>query len=116
MKMDQIAIVFMISLAISGCQKVGIVGVDERQVETYKVRTFYDSKSGNIEVLIATDGGASIMALPRSAIARDSGMGDDELSCLGKCAKIEDLEARLNCILLCPVSKKWQVATVFAQK
>ena len=35
---------------------------------------------------------------------------------LGKCAKIEDLEARLNCILLCPVTKKWNVASVHAQK
>lgn len=116
MKIHQIAIAFMISLAMSGCQKAGTVGVEERQAENYNVRTFYDTRSGNIEVLIARDGGDSIVALPRSAIARDAGMGNDELSCLGKCAKIDDLESRLNCILLCPVSKKWQVATVFAQK
>jgi hypothetical protein len=116
MKMNHLAMSLLVFMALGGCQKAGTVSVEERQVQDYKVRTYYDAGSGGIEVLIATGGSDSIIALPRSAIGRDVGISDDDLSCLGKCAKIEDLEARLNCILLCPASKQWQVATVFAQK
>ena len=112
----RVAVGVLICLSVIGCEKGGPVGVEERQSADYKVKTYFDNASGNVEVLVASNAGESIVALPRSAIGRGASMGDDELSCLGKCAKIEDLESRLNCILLCPVSKKWNVALVFAQK
>ncbi len=112
----RIAIGMLFCLTLTACEKGGPVRVEERQSADYKVKTYFDNASGNVEVLVATSGSESIVALPKSAIARAASMGDDELSCLGKCAKIEDLEARLNCILLCPVTTKWNVALVLAQK
>jgi hypothetical protein len=93
-----------------GCNKAANeVGVDKREVEGLKTRTFFN-ESGNVEVTLATDGNKTIVAVPRTAISRQNQLGPEETKCLAKCVKIDNLESRLNCILLCPVGK-YQVFT-----
>jgi hypothetical protein len=92
-----------------GCQSSGrSVGVDEKEVQGFKTKTFFDN-SENIEVITASDGKSTIVAVPKAAINRRNQMSDEEYQCLKACKDIADLEKRLNCILLCPVSKKYQV-------
>lgn len=96
--------------SLLGCQKtVSNVGIDEKEVQGLKSKTFFNDE-GNVEVQIATDGNTTIVAVPAAAINRQNQLGDDAISCLKKCKDIEDLEKRLNCILLCPSGKSWQVA------
>ena len=112
------SVAFLLALllfgSLVGCQTDNRVGVDERQAQGFTVKTFFNS-SENVEVTVASDGSSSIVALPKAAIGRRNQISDDDLSCLAKCAKIEDLEARLNCLLLCPATKQWQVAILRAQ-
>ena len=92
-----------------GCQnKADTAGVDEKKIQGFDVKTFFD-RTQNIEVTVASDGKSTVVAVPRSVIARTNNMGDDEFNCLKACKDIADLEKRLNCILLCPVTKKYQV-------
>jgi hypothetical protein len=86
------------------------VSVDEQEVQGFKTKTFIND-SGNVEVTIATDGKTTIVAIPKTTISRQKQLGGDDLSCLGKCRAIDDLEKRLNCILLCPASTSWHVFT-----
>ena len=102
-----LTIVFLGAVCLSGCQRAK-VGVDEKQVAGFRSKTFFND-SENVEVTLASDGLNTIVAVPKAVIGRRNQIGDDELSCLAKCAKIADLESRLNCILLCPVSKSYQV-------
>lgn len=105
-----VAAVFFASMLL-GCQnKANTAGVDEKKIQGFDVKTFFN-RSQNIEVTVASDGKSTIVAVPRAAntIARMNNMGDDEFDCLKKCKDIADLEKRLNCILLCPVTKKYQV-------
>ena len=93
-----------------GCNKPGnSVGVDQKEVDGLKTKTFFN-ESGNVEVILATDGVRTIVAIPKTAISRQNQLGTEETKCLANCAKIENLEQRLNCILLCPVGK-YQVFT-----
>lgn len=94
-----------------GCQsKTETAGFDEKKIQGFDVKTFFN-RNQNIEVTVASDGKSTIVAVPRTAntIARMNNMGDDEFNCLKKCKDIADLEKRLNCILLCPVTKQYQV-------
>ena len=81
---------------------------EERDVQGLKTTTFFND-SGNVEVVIATGGGSTIVAIPRAAIGRQSQMGDEEYKCLKACKDIDDLEKRLNCITKCPVTKSYRV-------
>ena len=93
-----------------GCNKAtDDVGVDKRDIEGLKTKTFFN-ESGNVEVSLATDGTGTIVAIPKTAISRQNQLGPEETKCLAKCVGIEDLEKRLNCILLCPVGR-YQVFT-----
>lgn len=93
----------------TGCPGSGNkVGVDEKEVQGFKAKTFYNS-SENIEATIATDGKSTIVAVPTAAVSRQKQMGDDEYKCLKACKDIDDLEKRLNCILLCPLTKQYKV-------
>ena len=85
------------------------VGVDEKEIQGFKTKTFFDS-SENVEVTIASDGKSTIVAVPKTAISRRNQMGDDEYKCLKACKDIDDLERRLNCILLCPVTKQYEIS------
>lgn len=76
--------------------------------EGYAVRT-YHAADGSIDAIVAKDGDTTIVAVPRMATPRGVGLGGDELSCLKKCRDISDLEKRLNCILACPVSTRFEV-------
>ena len=87
-----------------GCEKSDSVGVDQKEVQGFTARTYYD-KNQNIDVIIAKSGNSTIVAVPKETISRRDQMGDDEYSCLKACKDIEDLEKRLNCILACPASK-----------
>jgi len=100
-----VGVLLLIALS-AACQRAG---VDEKPVQGFTAKTFYDA-TGNIEVIVAKDETSTIVAVPRIAIGRGNGMGDDEYQCLKKCREIDDLEKRLNCILLCPVTKQYQVA------
>jgi len=82
--------------------------VEEREIRGLKMKTFFD-RSGHVEAVIATDGGATIVAIPLGTISRDNQMGTEEVDCLKKCKDIEDLEKRLDCILKCPASKNYRV-------
>jgi hypothetical protein len=110
-----LGLLLFLVVTVLGCQPSTQIGVDEKQSQGFRVRTYFN-ETGNVEFLIASQGSTSIVALPRAAIARRNTMGDDDLSCLANCTKIEDLEARLNCILLCPATKQWQVSVLFAEK
>ncbi len=92
-----------------GCQNDGSkVGVDEKEIQGFKAKTYFNG-SDNVEVTIASDGKSTIVAVPKTAISRQKQMGDDDYKCLKACKDIADLEKRLNCILLCPVTKQYQV-------
>jgi len=84
------------------------VGVDEKEIQGFKTKTFFDN-SKNIEVITASDGKSTIVAVPLTATKRIKKMSDEEFKCLLACVGIKDLEKRLNCILLCPVTKRYQV-------
>jgi hypothetical protein len=104
-----LVLAFLLAGCLPGCQNAGNkVGVDEKEIQGFKTKTFFNS-DGNIEVTIASDGKSTIVAIPRMAISHRNQMGDDEYSCLKACKDIADLEKRLNCILLCPVTKSYQV-------
>lgn len=112
-KTSSILLVLGLLLAGSllGCKNAGNkVGVDEKEIQGFKTKTFFN-ESGNVEVTIATDGKTTIVAVPKTTISRQNQLGGGDLSCLGKCRNIDDLEKRLNCILLCPAAKNWQVFT-----
>lgn len=83
-------------------------GVDRKEIQGFKTKTFFNERE-NIEVIIASDGKSTIVAVPKIAISRRRQMGDDEFTCLTKCLGIADLEQRLNCILSCPITKEYQV-------
>lgn len=82
--------------------------IEERDICGLKTKTFLD-QHGNVEAVIACDRGSTIVAIPVTAISRDNQMGTDEYDCLKKCKNIDDIEKRLNCILLCPVSKDYRL-------
>ena len=92
-----------------GCQNNGTrVGVDEKEIQGFKTKTFFNNDE-NIEVTLATDGQSTIVAVPLKPISRQRQMSDEEYKCLKACKDIADLEKRLNCILLCPVTKQYKV-------
>jgi len=104
-----VAIIILLTGCLLGCQNTGNkVGVDEKEIQGFKTKTFFNN-SENVEVTIASDGKSTIVAVPKTAIGRQNQMGDDEYKCLKACKDIADLESRLNCILLCPVTKQYQV-------
>lgn len=84
------------------------LSIDERTAEGFHLKSFVD-ESDNVELIVATDGDKTIVALPKAGIGLGRSMGDDELGCLKKCQAIGDLEKRLNCILKCPVTKAFDV-------
>jgi len=104
-----VAIGLLLASCLLGCQNAGNkIGVDEKEIQGFKIKTFFDNNE-NVEVTIASDGKSTIVAVPKTAISRRNQMGDDEYKCLKACKDIADLERRLNCILLCPVTKQYQV-------
>jgi len=112
MKKNSISVVIGLLLAscLLGCQNTGNkVGVDEKEIQGFKTKTFFNRESENVEVTIASDGKSTIVAVPKTAIRRQNQMGDAEYECLKACKDIDDLESRLNCILLCPVTKQYQI-------
>ena len=99
----------LLASSLLGCQCTGtMVKLHEKEIQGFKTKTFIN-QSENVEVTIATDGKSTIVAVPKTATSRPNQMGDDEYKCLKACKDIADLEKRLNCILLCPVSKQYQI-------
>ncbi|MBP6734436.1 MAG: hypothetical protein KA142_07070 [Chromatiaceae bacterium] len=108
-KSISVAIGLLLASCLLGCQNSGNkIGVDEKEIQGFKTKTFFNNNE-NVEVAIASDGKSTIVAIPKTAISRQNQMGDDEYKCLKACKDIADLESRLNCILLCPVTKQYQV-------
>jgi len=108
------SVLLVLGLLLAGslvsCNKAtNDVGVDKREIEGLKTKTFFN-ESGNVEVTLATNGTKTIVAIPKSVISRQNQLGPEETKCLAKCVGIDDLEKRLNCILLCPVGR-YQVFT-----
>lgn len=83
-------------------------GVAHDEIHSFAVKTLYDANQ-NIEIVIATGSGRTIVAIPHAAMHRDNSLGTDAVDCLKKCVGIDDLEKRLNCILKCPASKSYRV-------
>jgi hypothetical protein len=116
-KKNSIAVATAVLLAscLFGCEKAGTkIGLVEKEIQGFKTKTFF-SNGENVEVTIATDGQSTIVAVPKMAIPLQRQMGDDEYKCLKECAKIGDTEKRLNCILLCPTTKQFQVSIFRAE-
>lgn len=84
------------------------VSVEERTVEGVSTRTFVD-EYGNVELILATDDGATTVLIPKTASARQARMSDDLYGCLRKCRAIADDAARIQCIVNCPASLSYQV-------
>jgi hypothetical protein len=72
----------------------------EKAVQT---KSYLDEHE-NVDLVMVSHGAATIVAIPKAGAARTGHLGAGDLDCLAKCVKIEDLEARLNCILACPAS------------
>ena len=87
---------------------VRTAGIDHKEIHGLAIKTLYDDNQ-HIEIVIATGGGRTIVAVPHAAIHRDNSLGTDAADCLKKCVGIDDLEKRLNCILKCPASKNYRV-------
>lgn len=98
----------LLASSLLGCQGTGTpVKLQEKEIQGFNTKTFI--KSENVEVTVASDGKSTIVAVPKTATSRLNQLGDDEYKCLKACKDIADLEKRLNCILLCPVSKQYQI-------
>lgn len=69
------------------------------------VSTIQNDSTG-IDTVMLRDAENLITALPVDAAARMKPMSDEEIKCLKKCKK-SDGSYDLNCILLCPVSKRY---------
>jgi len=79
--------------------------VDEKDGVTTK--TFYDAKE-NVQAVIISDNNGTIVAVPNESINRKRKMSDEEYKCLKKCKK-SDGGYDMNCVLLCPVTKQYQI-------
>ena len=69
------------------------------------INTFENDSTG-IDSLVLTDDNTVMVALPVDANARRAKISDEEAACLKKCKKA-DGSYDLDCILLCPVSKRY---------
>jgi hypothetical protein len=87
--------------------KTHSVSVDDRPGTTLVTKHYLD-EDDNVDLIVISDGPAMIVAVPK-ATGRRARIAAGEVDCLAKCAKIEDLEKRLNCILLCPSNSAWDV-------
>ena len=83
--------------------KTHSVSVDHHADKSLQTKTYLDEDE-NVDLVIVSHGPSTIVAVPKAAAGRQPGLGASDLDCLAKCVKIEDLEARLNCILLCPAA------------
>jgi hypothetical protein len=88
--------------------KTHSVSVDDRAGTSLQTKSYLDEDE-NVDLIIVSDGASTIVALPKEAAGRQAGLGIDDLDCLAKCIKIDDLEARLNCILACPASTGFEI-------
>ena len=80
------------------------VGVVTSEIQGFHVKTYVNDLR-NIEVTIASDDQSTIVAVPKTAIGLQNQMGDAEYQCLKACRAIEDDDKRVQCIVLCPVTK-----------
>jgi len=89
--------------------KTHSVSVDDHDRAGTALQTkHYLDEDDNVDLVVISDGPAMIVAVPKATGSRiriDAG----DLDCLAKCNKIDDLEKRLNCILLCPANSGWDV-------
>src|SRR4051794_4349316 len=88
--------------------KTHSVAVDHHPGTSLQAKTYLDEKE-NVDLVVVSDGHTRIVAVPKAATGHRARMGAGDLDCLAKCVKIEDLEARLNCILLCPASTSFDI-------
>ena len=88
--------------------KTHSVSVDDRAGKSLQTKTYLDEDE-NVDLIVVSDVAATIVAVPKAAVGRQAGLGASDLDCLAKCIKIDDLEKRLNCILLCPAAKAFDV-------
>jgi hypothetical protein len=86
--------------------KTHSVSVDEHAGTSLQAKSYRDEDE-NVDLIIVSDGASTIVAVPKAAARQGLGAGD--LDCLAKCIKIDDLEARLNCILACPASTGFEI-------
>jgi hypothetical protein len=94
---------------ILGCRSNGAqAGMDQEEREGATIKTFYNEK-GNIEVVVITDKGATITAIPFAEMARQRKMSDEEFNCLKKC-KNQDGTYSMGCVLLCPITKLYKIS------
>lgn len=85
-----------------------ILQVVEKEIQGFRTKTFFNGDETEM-ITIASDGISTLVAIPKMAIGHGNQMGDDEYKCLKECVKIEDPDKRLQCVVLCPVTKKYQI-------
>jgi hypothetical protein len=84
------------------------VSVEERSAEGLNTRTFAD-EHGNVDLIVINHGPVKMILVPKTDLARQNGVSDDDLDCLRKCRQIEDDEKRIQCIVLCPANSAFEV-------
>jgi hypothetical protein len=82
--------------------------VEERSVGDLKTRTFTDER-GNVEFIFLSHGKVKVGLIPKTEIARQNGLGEDTYHCLKRCSTIKDDHERIQCIVLCPANKAFDV-------
>jgi hypothetical protein len=88
--------------------KTHSVSVDHHEGTSLQTKTYLDEHE-SVDLIVVGEGHARIVAVPKAATERQVRLGAGDLDCLAKCVKIEDLEARLNCILSCPASTRFDI-------
>ena len=96
---------FLASLLLPGCNEKPKDNPPAEPVSNLVINTVRNDSTG-IDSLILRDGDVAMVAKPMDAAARQNGISPDEEKCLKKCKKA-DGSYDLNCILLCPVSKRY---------
>ena len=100
---------FLSCSLIYNCNPGNSVKTEVEEHEGITTKTFYD-KNSNIEAIIITESDSTLVAIPLTSVARKRKMGDEEYECLKKCKKA-DGSYDMDCVLLCPVTKQYQIYT-----
>jgi hypothetical protein len=88
--------------------KTHSVSVEDHAGTSLQTRTYLD-EDDNVDLVVISDGPRTIVALPKATTGRRPGIDTSDVDCLAKCINIDDLEKRLNCILLCPAATAFEV-------
>lgn len=98
-------LLFLAAFLIAGCNPKAKENSHAEQESNLVINTFENDSTG-IDSLVLRDDNTVVVAIPVDATARRINISDEEFKCLKKCKKA-DGSYDLDCILLCPVSKRY---------